>query len=466
MDLAIRNGHTVTTGSRFDADIGIADGRIVQLGGAVPSATREIDATGLLVLPGGVDVHVHVAPTRIPARDATGSGELLLRQADDFRSASQAAAAGGITTIGDFAFPMARETPLAAADRVAADLARDSLVDFVVHPVLLDASNVSLEDIQELAERGYRSLKLFMLWDGFDAQVDAYLPLIGAAGEAGMLTMLHCEDAPLIGMLRQRQIRAGAGAPANYADTRPIYTETVAVTRAVAMCEATGAPIYVVHLSSEGALDVARSARQRQLPVYIETRPIYLVFTEERYKDPDGALYVGNPPLRTQRDLEALWGGLASGGIHTCCSDHAPPPRGEKRRSDRDVRDAAPGMADLETLMPILFSEGVVDGRISIERFIEVTSTNAAKLFGLYPRKGTIAIGSDADMVIWDPDQTRIFSLGSAVSQADFTLYEGRAIQGWPRTTISHGEIVYEDGAIKETRRRGNRVEMGAFTSL
>ena len=286
------------------------------------------------------------------------------------------------------------------------------------------------------------------------------------AGELGVMTLLHCEDACIVSLLAQTLLAAGRGQPANYGLSRPVYSESVAVSRAVAFCEATGAPIYIVHLSSSEALDVARGARQRRLPVYVETRPIYLFFDESRFSGPDGPLYIGNPPLRKGSDIEALWAGLATGGIDTCCTDHAPSKRADKLDPSRDITTVSPGMADLDTLMPLLYSEGVMKGRLSLERFVEVTSTNAAKLFGIYPRKGTIAIGSDADLVVWNPNETRKFSAANAFTNADFSLYEGWKITGWPLVTVSRGEVIYDRGRILPDSGRGRLVEMQSSRPL
>jgi dihydropyrimidinase len=478
MDVAIRGGEIVTSGSRFHADIGIADEKIVQLGGMVDRASTELDARGKIVIPGGIDMHVHLSPAYVPAGTEPGGvasdgpgpesepAERVVGWADDFQSGSRAAAAGGITTIGNVTFPRVGESALSALERVTADAVRHSIVDFVLHPVLLDASLTSAADLGALAELGHRSIKIFMMFDDFDTNVADYVRLMKAAGENGMMTLLHCEDACIVGLLAQTLLAAGRGQPANYGISRPVYSEAVAVSRAVAFCEATEAPIYIVHLSSEAALSAARAARQRQLPVHVETRPIYLFFDEDRFHGPEGALYVGNPPLRKTADIEALWAGLATGTVDTCCTDHAPSTRDDKLDPSRDITTVSPGMADLDTLMPLLYSEGVLKGRLSLERFIEVTSTNAAKLFGLYPQKGTIAIGGDADLVVWDPEETRKFSVADAFTNADFSLYEGWTIKGWPQVTISRGDVIYEGGKIVPTQGRGRLVEMQSWRPL
>ena len=219
-----------------------------------------------------------------------------------------------------------------------------------------------------------------------------------------------------------------------------------AVDQAIALVRQTGAPAYVVHLSSAAALDRCRRARAAGLPVYVETRPLYLHLTSERFGEPDAAKYVGAPPLRDQADRDALWRGLAAGEIDTVCSDHAPWTLAAKLDPALDVVTARQGVADLETLMPMLYSEGVVAGRISLDRFVELTSSRAARLFGLYPRKGAIAVGSDADLALWDPQERRVVDGARMQSRAGYSVYDGWTVQGWPRFVTRRGQLVLADG--------------------
>jgi dihydropyrimidinase len=468
MDLVITGGEVITAGSRGIADIGVSGGRIVQIGGDVPTdaSTRVIDATGRFVIPGGVDMHVHLSPAYIPAGvgpggvTPTGDQALVddvLAWADDFVSGSHAAAAGGITTIGNMTFSRSGEAPVEAIERTARDAGADSIVDFVLHPVLLTAQGMA-EQVEQLAAAGCSSVKFFMMFDSFDAQAGDYVKVLARAGEQGLVTMIHCEDACVVGHVTGQLVAAGHTHPSNYGRSRPAYAEAMAVARAVAYAEATGSPIYIVHLSSREALEIARQARARGVPVFVETRPIYLLFDETYLDGEDGGLYVGNPPLRSAEDVSALWSGLSGGGIDTVCTDHAPSLKADKIGPDVDITTVAPGMADLETMLPLLYTEGVRKGRITMEQFVEVTSTNAARIFGIYPQKGTVAVGSDADLVIWDPAEPTSFDGSSTHSRTDFSLYDGWEIEGGPVTTISRGVVVYDAGEIVAGEFRGRLV--------
>jgi dihydropyrimidinase len=275
------------------------------------------------------------------------------------------------------------------------------------------------------------------------------------AGLHGMLTLIHCEDGALVRFAGERLLAAGGGGLADWAASRPVPAERAAVERAVAICEATGSPVYIVHLSSEPALRAARRGRARGLPVFVETRPLYLHLTSEALAEPDGAKYIGAPPLREAEDVEALWAGLADGSVDTLGSDHAPWRLADKLDDSLDVTTARQGVADLETMLPMLFSAGVSTGRVSLHRFVSLTSTSPARLFGLYPRKGTIAVGSDADLLVLDPQLRRMIDGSSMRSRAGYSAYDGREICGWPRFTISRGDVVLEDGQVLARPGRG-----------
>ncbi|MBI4539458.1 MAG: amidohydrolase family protein [Gemmatimonadetes bacterium] len=448
--LVIRNGLIVTAGSRFRADLRIGDGRIVEIGERLPADVEAdvIDAAGHLVLPGGVDPHVHLSPPWV----------------DDLTTGSKAALAGGITTLGVMSYPDPPDALLEVVGREGARIRREAIADIMLHTVIRSPTRETLATLPRLAEAGHTSIKIYMVSPTFDENAAGFTAVMEAAWEAGLLVMMHCEDAGIVARAIERLRSAGRASLRHYAESRPVEAEEVATRRAVAMCEATGAPIYVVHLSSERVLRVCEEARARDLPVYVETRPMYLHLTEERLLEPDGPLYVGQPPLRKAEDVDALWTGLASGAIDTVATDHAPWTREQKMDPRLTVATSRAGVNNLEVMLPMLYSEGVRTGRISLERFVAVTSTNAARLFGLYPEKGTIAVGSDADLVLFDPEATRPVRGSETPSRAGFSIYEGWTVTGWPRIVLRRGEIVYRDGALGDEPGSGRLLTRERFT--
>ena len=447
-EILISGGTVVTSEGRFDADVRVRDGTIVEIGTglAAVAGARTIDATGLRVMPGGVDPHVHLG----------GSTR------DDYRTGSQAALAGGITTISNFAFPARGQTLAQAIEHEAALIREQAIADVILHAGMTPRTQEG--EMTTLAgETGQTSAKIFMVWTTFDAAVPDYMATIDAAGRAGILTMMHCEDWPILAHAIAELTAAGRTSLEYFPDSRPVVAEVVATQRAVGMAETTGAPIYAVHVSSEGALRVLQDARDQGLSVFVETRPIYLHFTRERFEGPDRGLYVGQPPLREQRDQDALWAGIASGSVHVLGTDHVAYRRDEKMDPSQTISRHRAGLNNLQVVRPMLYSEGVVQGRISEERFVAVTSTNAAKLFGLYPRKGTIAVGSDADIVLWDPDETRTIRDEDMFSGAGFSVYSGWEVTGWPVLTLRRGEVVYEDGEILAGAGGGELLRRGRW---
>jgi dihydropyrimidinase len=449
----IRGGTVVTAGSSALCDVAVRDGTVSQIGGS-PRGGRELDATGALVLPGGIDMHVHLSSPEPPQPGVPV-------WVDDFGSGSAAAIAGGITTIGNMAFPVDGDSLRQSLERDLAAARTLASVDYVLHPVLDSPTREALAELPRLAEAGHTSLKLFMVAEEFEARADGMIEAVRIAGEHGMLTLIHCEDGALVRFAGERLLAAGRGGLAHWAASRPVPAERAAVERAVAICEATGSPVYIVHLSSGSALRAARRGRARGLPVFVETRPLYLHLTSRALAEPDGAKYIGAPPLRDVADVEALWAGLADGSVDTLGSDHAPWRLADKLDQSLDVTTARQGVADLETMLPMLFSAGVSTGRISLHRFVALTSTSPARLFGLYPRKGTIAVGSDADLLVLDPQLRRTIDGSSMQSRAGYSAYDGREVCGWPRFTISRGDVVLEDGQVLAKPGRGRWLRRG-----
>ncbi|MEM7326905.1 MAG: amidohydrolase family protein [Actinomycetota bacterium] len=463
MDTVITNGTVVTGGTEAVADVGITDGAITHLAGPGTLADADgatvIDATGRYVLPGGIDAHVHLTP---PGTEP-GSWSWV----DDFEVGTRAAAAGGITCVGNMSFPRKGEQMIAGLERDRTDAETNAIVDHFQHPVLLDPSDEGIAQIEELAEAGHTSIKIFLSFHRFDRNVVGYLKAMQAAAAAGTLVMVHCEDPAIMHCcgtaLAEAGPAPGTSIAADYPKARPVEAERIATERAVGYCATSGAPTYVVHLSSKAALDACRKGRARGLPLYVETRPIYLHLNESRFREPDGAKYVGAPPLRTDADRDALWAGLADGTVSTVCTDHAPWTLEQKLDPSLTAATLRHGMAELETMLPVLWSEGVATGRISVARFVELTSTRSAKLFGMYPRKGTIAPGSDADLVVWDPNATRIVDGSSMHSNAGYSPYDGWTVTGWPELTISRGEIIARGNDVTGAPGRGRTVLRARF---
>jgi dihydropyrimidinase len=427
--------------------VGISGGKVVQLGGDL-RGSRELDASGALVLPGGIDMHVHLS---LPSPPVPGAPSWV----DDFSSGSKAAIAGGVTTIGNMTFQWPGQSLAEAIRRDLSAARAGAAVDYVLHPVLMDPTAERLAELPALAADGHASVKLFMTTSEFESKTDAMISAIEIAGQNGMLTLLHCEDGALMRFISQSILARGRGALADWALSSPDFAERAAVERAVAISQATASPIYIVHLSSASALESARSAQSRGVPIFVETRPLYLYLTSKALAEPDGGKYIGSPPLRERSDLEAMWLGLADGSIHTVGSDHAPWALRDKTDPSLDIATARQGVADLETMLPMLFSEGVRTGRIPLSRFVELISTTPARLLGLYPRKGTISIGGDADIIVLDPERHRVIDGASMHSRAGYSAYDEWDVYGWPRFTVSRGDVVLEDGEVVAPDGRG-----------
>jgi dihydropyrimidinase len=448
-ELVIRGGQVFTGDRLITADLRLRNGQIAEIGPklAVPQGAQEVNASGLIALPGGVDPHVHVAGN----------------WADDYTSGSAAALAGGITTIANFVPQRPDENPGVALDAAEKLIREQSIADVMLHTTIGDPATFTAAWFSALSDRGQPSIKIYTYRPVFDQNAAGFLRLFKAAGAAGVLPMIHAEDGPILTTTAEQMIAEGRGSLRYFADARPPLAEEVATQRAVAMSEATGVPIYLVHVSSTRALRVAQDAQRRGVAVFVETRPIYLHLTRDSYEGPDGPIYVSHPPLREKSDQDSLWAGLADGTIHTLASDHAPLSRERKMDPTQTVARQSPGMENIQVMLPMAYSEGVRTRRIDLKRFVAASSTNAAKLFGLYPRKGTIAVGSDADVVLWDPNARRTIRDEDILSGSRFSVFVGRAVTGWPRMTIRRGEIVYADGKVTGRAGTGQLLRRARF---
>lgn len=455
MDLIIRNGTVVTAGDIAQADVGVEGGKVKQIGQGLGPAARAIDATGKYLFPGGVDVHTHV------------DFELLgNRSVDDFYSGTAAAACGGVTTIVDYALPESGQSIQGSIETWRKKAQDKAVIDYGLHPVILDPTQKIIDEMADAVADGHTSFKLFMIGMArFDELAAEYLKVIAQAGRVGALTNIHAEDQCLISYLSQQLAAAGKLGVRYFADSRPRLSEGLAVQRVVTMARYAEAPIYLVHLSCEEALAPIREARANGQIVYGETRPIYLHLSRERFEEPEGERYIGWPPLREASQMEVMWNGLRSDNLQTVATDHCGWNLAQKKAKER-VEELLPGMSNLETIMPMLYSEGVGKGRLSLNRFVEVISTNPAKLFGLYPQKGTIAVGSDADIVIFDPKKEVTIRHRDMHSRADYELYEGFQVTGWPTHTLSRGEVIVENGHVLGSSGRGKLLRRKKFSPM
>lgn len=455
MELAIRGGTIVSGQGQRSADLGVSDGKIVQLGGIVPGATRELDARECLVLPGCVDLHTHLL------------GAPRFQPLDDFTSGGRAAAAGGVTTVGDFTHQLAGETLTPALERALSG-ARGAVVDYVFHVVLNDPTPAAIADIPTIAAAGHMSLKIFMVSEAFASRRAEYLRALRAAGRAGVLTLVHAEDHGIVAFRTAELLAAGKRGVEWFPESRPPIAEEIAVREAVSYAVVAEAPILLVHLSSRRALDALRAGRVAHNNIHAELRPIYLYLTRDVFSLPnnEGAKYVGQPPLRESADVDAMWSALAAGDFSTMGTDHFPHLSASKLAAGLDFSTVPPGVSNLETMLPMLYSEGVRNGRITMERVVQVLAEQPAKLAGIAPRKGSLTVGADADIVIFDPRLVRTINSREMQSKADYDPFEGREVTGWPRYTLSRGEVVYENGNVIGAAGRGQLVPRAAFRGV
>jgi dihydropyrimidinase len=448
VDLLVRGGTVVTEEGQTVANVAIHGESIVAISAAEPPASRVIDADGLLVLPGGVDAHTHLN-SEWPFPDER-------RPADDFASGSRGAAAGGITTICDFVYALGDETLGEALQRVAAD-ARRSHVDVALHMVIMNLQDSFVAEIPDIVAAGCPSFKFYTSDPSFIADNGGYLRVLERIGQAGGVAMFHCEDPAIVEHRRAAVLAAAHVSPRYYPQTKPVEAELSATVDALSMASVAGVPCYVVHLSAGPVLDAATAARARGASVHVETRPLYLYLTDDEFQadDATAARYIGTPPLRTDSDRARLWRGIAAGEIDVVASDHVGFTAAQKYTAG-DTFDTVPkGVANTESLLPMLYSEGVRSGRMTLEQLVRLVATNPARIFGLYPRKGTIAVGSDADLCILDPNDRRTLSGAALHSAADLELFEGWEVVGWPAYTISRGDVIVERGQIVGEANRG-----------
>jgi dihydropyrimidinase len=459
MKTLIRNGRVVTAVDDYKADI-LIEGETVSVIGAKleMEADRVIDAAGKLVIPGGIDPHTHM---ELPFGGTEAS--------DDFRTGTVAAAHGGTTTIIDFAVQYKGQTLTEGLDAWHAKAEGKTAIDYGFHLITTDLEDERVPELHKLMDEGVTSFKMFMAYPGVFLVDDATIfRAMSAAGERGGLICMHAENGIVINEIIKRALAQGRTAPKYHALTRPTRAEAEGVHRAIAIAEMAESPVYIVHLSCADALEQVREARDRGLPAFAETCPQYLFLSVDDYGEGfEGAKYVMTPPLRERWNQQELWKGLKTDDLQVISTDHCPFCMKEQKELGRDdftkIPNGAPGV---EHRVPLIYNGGVVENRISLNRFVELTSTAAAKMFGLFPRKGTIAVGSDADIVVFDPEREQTISARTHHMNVDYSAYEGRTIRGVVETVLSRGRVVIEGGEYKGKPGDGRFLKRGTCISM
>ena len=457
-DLVVRGG-TLVTAERTEAlDIAISGGVIADLGRELAAGREEIDASGKLVLPGGIDSHCHVEQV-----SSTG-----LLTADDFYSATVSAAFGGTTTIIPFAAQHRGQSLRRVVEDYHACAGPKAVVDYGFHMIISDPTETVLtEELPGLIAEGCSSFKVYMTYESLRLDDVQILNVMGVARREGALVMVHAENHEMIRWLTGKLLDLGHERPRYHALSHPRLAESEATHRAIALGELMDTPVLVVHVSSTEARDEIRRAQDRGLKVYGETCPQYLFLTgaDLDREGMDGAMYCCSPPPRDQATQEAIWQGLSDGTFQVFSSDHAGYRFDDTGKLAAGARAPFPkianGVPGLELRMPLLFTEGVGLGRIDLQRFVSLTATQAAKLYGLYPRKGEVAVGSDADLAIWDPEREVEIHHGLLHDRTGYTPYAGRRLRGWPETVLSRGRIAIQSGELKVEAGSGEFLPCG-----
>ena len=456
MRTLIKGGTIVTAVDRYVGDVLVEEEKISLIGRSIDvAADKVIDAAGKYVLPGGVDVHTHLD---MPFGGTTS--------ADDFHSGTVAAAFGGTTSIVDFAIQYKGQTLHHAWETWMKKAEGKAVIDYGFHMIMTDLNDHVEAEMDALVKQGVTSFKLFMAYRGVFMLDDASIfKALLRSGQNGATICMHAENGDVIDVLVQRALAAGHTAPKYHALTRPPRAEAEATHRAIALAEMADVPIYIVHLSAAEALDMVTEARDRGLPAYAETCPQYLFLSFDNYEEPDfgGAKYVMSPPLRDRAKQDQLWRGLAFNDLQCVSTDHCPFCMKEQKELGRhDFSKIPNGAPGIETRMSLVYDGGVRTGRISLNRFVELTSTAPAKIFGLFPRKGTIAPGSDADIVIFDPNRTITLSARTLHMKVDYNPYEGRQVTGATDTVLSRGRLVIENGQLAARGGSGSFLKRAA----
>jgi dihydropyrimidinase len=460
-DTLVVNGTVVTATDTYAADIGISDGKVTAIGQGMArdNAKRILDAKGKYVMPGGIDVHTHLD---MPFGGTTS--------ADDFETGTRAAAFGGTTTLIDFAIQYKGQPLRAAFDAWMQKAAAKATTDFAFHCIITDLPNARLEEMGELVREGVPSFKLFMAYPGVFMLDDATIfKAMRKASQIGGMICMHAENGGAIDVIVQQALAEGKTAPKYHALTRPTTAEGEATARAIALAEMAGSPVYIVHLSCNDALEKVREARDRGLPVYAETCPQYLHLSLDDMDKPgfEAAKYVFTPPLREKWHQEKLWTGLKQDHLQVVSTDHCPFCFKEQKELGKDDFTKIPnGGPGIEHRLSLVYSGGVGKGRFSVNRFVELVSTTPAKIFGLYPQKGTIAVGSDADLVVFDPTREHTISAKTHHMRVDYSMFEGIRVKGMPDTVLSRGRVLVDGEQFHGKPGQGSFLKRAGYSGV
>lgn len=457
-ELLIRGGTVVNSTGRQSTDVRIENGRVTELGVGLTTSGQVIDATGQLVLPGGIDTHTHLDHP---------IGRLGIKTADDFFTGTVAAAFGGVTTILDFSLQAKGESLLAARDRRLAEIQPNAVVDYGFHTIVTDVSELALAEVPHLVASGFPSFKVYMTYG--DKKVDdaKLIPLLEATAAHGGLIYLHCENDCAVTRLIEQHLARGDTGPAYHATSRPPAVEAEATNRAIMHAELARAPICIAHVTSRGAAEHVAHARSRGVAVVAETCPQYLVLDESVYDPRAGcevAKFVCSPPMRERTHVDALWAALSDGSIQQISSDHAPFRFQDQKTNGCDNFTQIPnGLPGIETRLPLTFTKGVSEGRISLERFVELTATGPARIFGLRD-KGRVEVGADADIIIIDPNREVRVDPSILHSNVDYSPYQDMCLKGFPTWTLSRGDVIVREGEATMPRGRGRLAARSPIT--
>ncbi|WP_153768718.1 dihydropyrimidinase [Labrenzia sp. CE80] len=459
-DLVIRGGTVATATDTFKSDIGICDGRIAALGLGLDGGHKTIDATGKFVLPGGIETHCHIAQ-----ESATGA-----MTADDYYTGSVSAAFGGNSTIVPFAAQHRGQTIKDVIRTYDDRAAPNSVLDYSYHLIVSDPTEEVLrEELPMAFERGITSFKVFMTYDKMIVSDEHMLDILVTARENGALTMVHAENNALIKWMVSRLIARGYSAPKYHAVSHPAAAEVEAIQRGITLASFVEAPLLFVHVSTDAGARAIAEARMSGQMIFGETCPQYMFLTADNLDLPgaEGTKFCCSPPLRDTATQDVLWRHLNAGALQLYSSDHAPYRFDETGKLSNGpnppFNKVANGMPGIELRAPLLFSEGVAKGRISLNTFVALTATNAARLFGMNERKGSIAIGMDADIAIWDPDKKTQVTASGMHDNMDYTPFEGMELSGWPVTVLNRGNIIVDGGELKAERGAGDFIKRQPF---